>query len=42
MYFQRESLLKAAPALQTAKETPQIALAPNFDLFSVPSSSINA
>lgn len=28
----------AAPALQTAKETPKIAFAPRFDLFGVPSS----
>lgn len=27
----------AAPALHTAKDTPRMALAPNLDLFSVPS-----
>lgn len=30
----------AAPALQTANDTPRIALAPNLDLFSVPSNLI--
>ena len=39
--IQRQALLRRRPRARPRSETPRIALAPSFDLFAVPSSSIS-
>ena len=39
-YLNRDNPNSLAAALATARETPKMALAPNFDLLGVPSKSI--